>query len=561
MSHLWHRVTKIVYVSSCLASAPLLADIYDDFLQERAETNAIERSFCDELDLDLYSECFDSSLPTKQLPPELIIELLLAFNAVAILESPFYLHTNPLNRRNILDSPLFEYHYFDNTEPWRFNIFAFYNKTNRCNFTKHSTKISSYLALSSPTLIGAIVATIENLNTAIPNFSDLDVVAVFDILQKIRVEERNIGLMLSGVYRWEKVCLQLMVPLLYHERNFFLTPEQLDDLADQLGEAEDNFQKKHVISDKFGFGDTRLELGFHTVEKPSIDCTVGLLATIPTAFVMAKNFFGSSFPKPDTYPEVDFNTIYQALEDHFNGTITLHEQNEVIAIARKFILDAIDRFAANIIDDPLGNNGHFGIGAFGCMHSPLTAILNSWLVQDVSWNNRVSFEYLWPKKETRFYIKKDDPQDFASRDFEDVDQAADNLIFLQNELIQRINTLALKTNVQPGVIFRWTSALDYAGECWKSRAGINLWIQNKPKLGFPIRKTCDDNPTINQISALDLCKVQSPLASQFKIFGDCAYHFTLDQTTWAIGLNGDVTVLKTGIGADFTLGLTIEATF
>jgi hypothetical protein len=170
----------------------------------------------------------------------------------------------------------------------------------------------------------------------------------------------------------------------------------------------------------------------------------------------------------------------------------------------------------------------------------------------------MSLEYLWPKKEKRFYINKNDPQSFAERNFADPAQAAANLIFLQNELINRVYLLAITTTVQPGLIYRWTSSFNYVSEHLKGDVGTNLWVQQAEKLYDKTLSPCTAT-TINQLLALDMCKVRAPVALQLKIFGDIAYCFQQEDLSWTIGVNGDITALKHGIGRDYTLGLFVEA--
>jgi hypothetical protein len=248
------------------------------------------------------------------------------------------------------------------------------------------------------------------------------------------------------------------------------------------------------------------------------------------------------------------------LEHFLNHTIDLREKQNVIDIARKFVLGVMDRIAANLIDDPLGNGGHLGTGIFGTSQSPLTCFSTGQWATDWWWHNRMSLEYLWPKTEKRFFINQNDPQSFANRDFTDVSQAAANLLFLQNELINRVYLLALNTMVQPGLIFRWTSSFNYITDCWNGRFGGNLWVQQAEKLYNKSVSPCSTT-TIGQINALDKCKVRAPVALQLKLFGDISYTFSEGNIAWTIGANGDITAVKYGIGRDYTVGLFIEASF
>ena len=452
------------------------ADFFDDYVNSEPHFLDILDDSVDN-DLVIFNEYLSDELPLRQLDPDIIVALLDALGATEILQNDFFLRTNPLTKRSILDLPLFELAPCKQREPWTVGGFLFFNKTDKYNLTRSSTRMCSYLALASSTLIDSIEAAIDDGNLIAPgnDFTDINVRRVFEIAQDMRVEERNLGLMFYFMRQWKRMQLRLFLPFLYHERNLFLTNEQLDELADEFGSSNEDFREEHSISDRLGFGDTRIELAFNVQEKPSLCLNVGLHTTLPTAFTIAKEFYGTTFPKPGTYPDIDFEELYKALDSLINnGELSRAEQKRASAIVEDFFLGSIDRFAANLIDDELGNHHHFSIGSFVCADVPLTRFCKRNWAHNCTWSNRVSLEYLFPKDEKRFFINKNDPAAFEAHDFTDPMQGAENLAFFEQELINKFYLLALDTNIQPELIFRWTSKLVHTGNPWSGYFGTNL---------------------------------------------------------------------------------------
>jgi hypothetical protein len=90
------------------------------------------------------------------------------------------------------------------------------------------------------------------------------------------VEERQVGFMFHCMKRWHKTTFRLMLPIYYLQSNFSLTQQEQDEVAETLGpilgtmtpEEADIFNKAHFISDKIGFGDTRIEVDNIIFKRP-----------------------------------------------------------------------------------------------------------------------------------------------------------------------------------------------------------------------------------------------------------------------------------------------------
>jgi hypothetical protein len=170
------------------------------------------------------------------------------------------------------------------------------------------------------------------------------------------------------------------------------------------------------------------------------------------------------------------------------------------------------------------------------------------------WTSRIGLEYLFPATEKRFFVTKNNPEDFTSRDFNDLDQAENNLTFLEEELVNKLYALAFDTIVQPFPIFRWTSRFCYEGTHWGVILGSDFWLQGRDRLLNIRAPSC-------LIPRLDFNKARPLLAYQSKIFGTVSYTFVRPTQEWTISLNASGTTMTRGIGSTYTASINVEVNF
>lgn len=489
---------------------------------------------------------------SRAINPVTIMTILNHLNVPAILQEPLFLHTNILNKRSLLDEPIFEP---DRAEfPGKFVIgtSAFIRKTDRSNFTKNSTKLESYIALSQASLIAKLEDTIQRANAFSPGI-DIDIAKIFSLFENMTVEERQVGFMFHVMKSWRYTTLRVMMPIYYLESNFSLTKQEQDAVAVQLGsldpEEEERFRKAHFISDKIGFGDTRIEVDRKVLKRPSFTLRCGALATIPTAWIWGGGFLGSSFAEPSTLPNFELEALFNAIENPSTDT-----EAAAISVIREFLLDAFDRVAADLIDVPLGNNRHLGLGFYFRGKTPLSAYMNNSFAQKIRLANRISVELFLPATEKRFYINKIDEVGFGNHNFQDNDLAAENVQFLKEQAISRLFLRAFDTRVIPGVIFRWSSGMYYKGERFGFNLGTDFWLQNKPTFS----SIAVSQKILHQI---DIPKAKPPVAQQGKVFGGIICKHKSDRNTWIFSLNADASVSGKGLGQDYTLSFNFESSF
>jgi hypothetical protein len=491
---------------------------------------------------------------SRAINPIDIMIFLNSFGVPAILEEPVFLHTNVLNKRSLLDQPIFEPDRAEFPKSFVVGAHAFAHKIDRSNFTKHSTKLASYIALTEETLLTKLQSAINAINEISPGTLEIDIKKVFSLFENGTIEERQAGFMFHCMKRWGKTTFRLLFPIFYQESNFFLTPKEQDEIAEELGaqdpEEADIFNKQHFISDKIGFGDTRIEVDNITMKRPRYTLRCGGFVTLPTAWTWGGGFSGSRFPKPSTLPTFELEPLFEAIGNPA-------KEDEIKVLLTEFLLDSLDRVAADLLDTPLGNNHHFGAGAYMRWKLPLRHFISTTFADRMHFAGRTSLEVQLPSSEKRFYINKINEQAFADRNFNDTDNAevaADNVQFLKEQVVERLFLRAFDTRIIPGVIFRWSGGLYYKGQQWGFNVGPDFWLQSKPhfsKIYAPDATLC----------VIDIPKAKQSIAYQGKAFGGIVLKHPSDRKTWFFSLNGDISLFERGLGKDYTLSLNFEASF
>lgn len=504
-----------------------------------------------------------SSSVTRQTKPGDIVALLIEqADILEILQEPFYLETNQLNRRSLLDEPIFDQHrcIIPGKEGifWSINLFA--AKMARGNFTKNSTNLCSYIALSEPSLISKLENVVDRIKVLFedPAFN-IDIQKIFKLFKHMTVEERRAGAMITAGRFWKQSRFRALIPFYYLEQNFSLTLAERQAVEDEFGaldpEEQEEFQSQHFISDKLGLGDLRLELDTVLCKKPFSTLYWGIEATIPTAFPLINGLKGRDFPKPCFFPTFSFTQL-------FDLAINPDKANDMQAfdIIRDFLLGALDRAAANLLDAPLGNGGHFGIGAYMILQTPATRWISHPWFEHISLENRIELQYLFSGYEKRFFINRIHPELFDPALFIDPNNpdtdpalAEANLIFLQDQFVERIYLRAFSVKIHPRPIFRYTGTICYTGEEWMWTIGNDTWLQGSDGISHIKNKVIDEEVCFS--------KVFPPIAYQAKLIGSITYQYIKPEETWLFSLSGSGTVSNRGIGSDWFVVLSVEQLF
>lgn len=476
------------------------------------------------------------------------------FDGLCILKQDFYLHTNELNQRSLLDYGLFLPDKFY-AHPWHIGGHFFFNQTTRDNFTRKSTAICSYLAIFNETLLQEIQKRIMAIDQNAP----VDLPGILPLFANATVQERRTGFMLHGMRRWGDYRFRFLFPFYYIESNLFLTPEEIDDIQAELGISDPTddmkFARNNLIADKVGFGDLRLNFDFPLSASPNMTTKLGVQVTVPTAFALKSGLYGSTFKKRCRGPVLDFCEIFRQ--------IAANDIPALEATAQAFGQAALEQFNANLIEIPLGNGGHFGLGMYMRSKTPLNALISRPWADNVSIRSRMSLEYLFPRRQDRNFIACGNAGFDAlglNRSASVIINEAQNdpvyarevLAFLETRFTDNIFPFSLSTRVRPGLIFRWmTKYMHESDTDWGWYLGTDNWLTTKEKLS-------DICIPKNFPQSLNLKIAQKPFAYQFGVLGSL---FWKRPHNLLVALNGQYNFGSVGIGDDFLLSISIEKTF
>ena len=483
-----------------------------------------------------------------------VLSILEALGVIDLLKERLYLRTYPLNFRNILDSPLFIWNWNQCDYCNDAGIYFFYNETSDFQFFGDSTKINSYLSVSQQCFIDKLQAVLEAIKeTVAPDFDAELPIDILSLVENFTVQERRTGMLFNYFNKEGLVHVNLMLPLFYVERNHFVNEQIQQDIARitepifgvPTEQEREEVQKRYFISDKLGWGDTRIELDFPGIDLPSFKLRPGIYTTLPTAHAFEKGLYGSTFSCCTRRPSLNLCELV----DEQAAIADLSE-----TMASQFFLDALDQLSSQLLNPHLGNAGHLGLGVLARTYSVLSTLINRPWAEAIELQSRMSLEYLVPRTEVRSFVNRNPAAGFAGRNFNNAEQAADNLAFITQIITDRFFPFCYCTCVQPGLIFRSTSRALYQAKKWSIFLGSDSWLQTPESLSSIKAPAC-------QVNDLDLANAQRPLAYMGKVMGGISYHKEKPTYAYTLSLNGDMAYISSGIGKDFTLSFNINIHF
>ena len=512
-----------------------------------------------------------SSSTTRKPNKEFIVNILNDLEVIPLLQEDFFLRTNNIVSRSLLDYPEFL--------PWRHDkdkravyVILFLNQTTRMHFTKGSSNICTYLGVTQASFLQKLENIIRSVQGLFPELTiDGDkITRLLQLFQTFTVQERRFGFMIGGKATFNRWHFNIMAPWYYIERNHFVNQNVQDDiealvediLEETLGVTQltpeeidlatsrrNAFIDQHLISDKFGIGDTRIYLDHPVIKNKYLSTRLGLLATIPTAFAMKKGLKGTHLHRVINRPILD---LINLVEKAMPGSTT-----QVTQQAFDFALDALDNLGAMILNPPMGNGGHFGLGVLAKNRSPLSGLIKQDWARRFIMRSFISLEYLFPATEWRSFRVPANEALFNARDFtQTTDQLIinSNFYFLLQQLTDRLFPIAIHARVSPGVVFRWSSQMCYEGDENGFTLGTDTYVRNRENLSH-----LDATPATKSI--IDAFNARAPLAYQSKLVGSIFFKIEKPDRLHTISLLADYTMMNKGIGADFMLALNIDTTF
>ena len=520
------------------ANAPLIAYDFDDI-----STQDDDDDFSIDTDLNNLSlDNVDSSTITRDASSnaDTIAFLFgLIANPAAILNSPIYQQTSPIRTRPILEYPFALTYGFDLQDNNSISLMLYLNSSSTKNYTKDGTALSSYFLLGSPEKIAELQVAGEQTAAALGKS-----LALFD---PATVQENRIGGILESHILHNNVILTMQLPILYSERNLQLKPWEKAAIsvsplgqtltAEGVNESSTSFEYQHFVMDQFGIGDFKFKAMYEVHTSDTFTADFGGFIILPTATALKQGIIG-------TWHEQNNERAYLDLTSIDVSNITAQNQEDIA----NFFLAAVDKLSSNILNAPLGNNGHVVIApSFNC----------DWFFAS-KWqlSSDASLQIPLPTLEKRFFQKTQSQAAFQAAYNAAADAGSIPFVdFINQELQDLFFPYVFSTMVFPGVVFNSTNQLVYHhNACLDFYAGSNFWYQQAETLIIP-------NPVTQQTSTYDYAGATAASAAQEKLFGKINYNFETTNYSWSFGAYGDITVWNSGIGNDFTLGLCLDGKF
>lgn len=477
---------------------------------------------------------------TPDQPPPII-------NAVNILKQDLYRKTTgPVTRRSLLDEPALIPDYFID-RCWALSGDIFFNYSPKVYFTKNSPFICSYIDLTNQNIINEI----NNVE-----FIDVDVPGILGLFTDIKLYQYRVGLMASATGCWDHWLVTARMPLYYLLEHFYLNDDEvnaiknnpffeIDDgaVGDGPKQAEMAFALKHLVSDKFGVGDMRLSILAHLWDSEHNKVWLGLQATLPTSRSFVRGLLGGEFNPNAPIPRFNLQHIFNVYRCNTNQTLA----NNVLRMElTDFLVSALDRLSTILINTPMGNGKHWGLGAeFNFRHT---------FTPYFSTHTYTTIEAYTPHHETRYFLVDKTQYDF-DRDWRDPALCGENLALLNRLVVETLFPLAIRTSIHPGARFQFNHAFMYKNKHWDLKFGFDYWYQCKERMG-----------TILPVIPFDLpynrAKAQRSSALQGKIFFNGGYFGTLcDGIDLRVLLCADGTLFNKGIGENYTGSLRVGIEF
>ena len=470
------------------------------------------------------------------------LDLIKQFSLDGFLAAPFYNYTVPIKSRSYFDLECLQFicSLTDNT-----SFYPFFTQTSKAVLTPYNGKRSGDLL--------SRISFLESLD--INRFTSFDMPLVFSVCKNFKIQDRQLGIMFQHSTTVKNWNFSFLWPFLYQERNVFLNKEDIKTL-ERLGldTSDFTFAQEHLISDKLGFGDLRIQIEKNILSTYKNQFNIGFGITFPLSFSIIKGLIGSHFRKnkenPDFHLQNDLMSYFDILNlgnpNHPNN-LTIIKNGEILG------LQALDRFSAMLLEAPLGNDRHLGLFTF------LKHIF--YITPNVFISSKLNFEMLLPSVENRFFNIKPDQTyltQFAAMDEGDVDALDDatGAPFMDSFSSILINSLfpsSYHTRVFPGVSVQATNQITFERTKWNIHLGLDHWYRSQEKIG----KIWASNDLLSQ---LDIKAGTLRHAHQSRIFGKLERaHKEGAFFDWSIFASSSL--LSYGIGDSFSVGLQFSHDF
>lgn len=465
-------------------------------------------------------------------PMELRVTPNLVAEALEKIKDPLWQHTRAPAARDILYSLPYK---ITAVEYGGFAVKAFFNMTNRMQVTAKNLFADAASLSAASSLLPTDLISAQDFAQLVPLF------------QKITLQERKAGLLLQAGASQGPFTFQVHTSLQLGERNFWLSKRDVEAINAAM---KDNFSSgmstNELMKIRTGPGDTRIKLGFNTLNMTNFQNDIGVELILPTSQLRAHADEGPGLVT------LDFDPADPA----------------AAASAKENALRTLRGIRDYLLNPRLGNRGHFGVGCyieqkFGLFHDTVQL----WV--------RASYDIIFAGDEVRMYMfnKTITPAGLhgLGEDYRLADLAHDPLIpatvaafaVAKSALVdgntkyvrQYVLPSSFKSNIQPGGIANIVMAANFdINKHWRGALGYDFYLQRQEEVKRIYSPEVD-------ISELNVKGAEFARAMQHKCFSEILYHNKTKRNDFGVGLGGDFTVAASGIGADWTTYIKCSVAF
>jgi hypothetical protein len=472
-----------------------------------------------------------------------------------ILDNALYIKTHPAQFRNILQAPAFssstrskyqtEQEY--KTGKWGFNFFI--NRDDLKSYTaseenNEPTKLSSYLDLSSDTVLGAWSRVKNNptVSSAITNFPEFDIPDLFSLFAPMRLQEHKIGVVAHYHTTWNNLVIDVKLPFLWAERNFNFTEEEKEKIYDNnllkyFGEVDEwAFAKEYLISDQLGFGTLEATVSMDIITAERSRLTAGATLYIPTEYAVKKGLLGTYRELQSERPVLDFASLIVG----GGGSATAGWQERL----SDYFTSAFTQFTTNLLYTPLGFDKHPGI-AFSL--APVWHINDRWTLK-----SDYSMTLLMAVKQNRLI----EARIHYDREVTDLFAAAPSSLakinIIESAMSERLFPWFSECLILPGAIFHSTSCFQRSRKKLTYMLGYDSWMQLREQIL---------SHSLDRQFQYNIEKAEKPYAMQVKIFGKINKTIHTKKQEWNLSLYADYSLFNEALGKDFLINFEIQGRF
>jgi hypothetical protein len=481
---------------------------------------------------------------TRTLDPNVAFNLLIddVIQAQNLLKKDFYLTTTQPRTRSILDLDFFQFH---TTFKEGFTYLPFFTQTTEMQFRGDKTALNKYIDLQQT----SVSELLERLD--IESFTAFDFNKVLTLFRNTKMQERRIGLMLQYGFEYKNWNIFLQMPLLYQERNFFMTEAERKAIeAEAIFKLDDPIEyfRNHLISDKIGFGDLRISSEYLVKENYRQFMHFGIDITIPTSLPLVKGLIGTHFNRKQANPTFDLNTLLDLALDDDGESETEANAEPAKAMAEELINNITDRLSAITLERKLGEERHLKIGCY--VRNQLNFTPHCYLT------TKTKLELGIPSTERRFFRINPNEKELDTIAVSEPETDAEALVqlhLLSDKFVEKFFPQSYRVMVFPGCAIQSTMQLTYERPNWTARLGTDAWYHTKEVFG-----SIEASKEIRNRLDIKAGRLGHALQTRFWIGLDRAHQ---ENSCFDWGVRISTASFSYGVGQDFALAFRLTYNF